>query len=94
MRQRDEKQVPDTMSAQRAVALEPMLEESTHRLVFIGERDETVAYVAGRQDAEFVNESAGTPTVVRDGDDSGQRVHVERLTTVGVAGDVLPNASQ
>ena len=69
--ERGDEQVAEAHALERAV-LEAVLEEAVEEALGVAERDQAVADVAGRQDAEVGAEAARAAAVVGDGDDSGE----------------------
>ena len=69
--ERGEEEVAEAVALQAAL-MEAVLEEAGEQELVLGERDHTVAHVAGREHVEFFAETAGGATVVCDGDDGGE----------------------
>jgi hypothetical protein len=71
------------VAAEFAFAAKTITEEPTHESRIFRERDHAIAYVAGREDLQFVAQPPGTSAVVRDGDNGRERV--EPLTAAAIA---------
>ena len=72
VRQRGEKQIAEIVADEAAAGVKAILEEAAEQSFVLRERDHAVANVAGRQDAVFAAQAAGTAAVVGDGDDGGE----------------------
>jgi len=67
-----DQEVADRVTAQRTgLVLEPMLEQIGHQFFCIGEGNETVAHVAGRNDPHLLHEAPAAAAVVGHGHDRG-----------------------
>jgi len=67
-----QKQVSEIVADQTVARAEPVLEEPAHQRFVFGKRDHAVADVAGRQDAVFAAQAAGTAPVIGYRDDGGE----------------------
>ena len=68
IRKRRDKEIAETLTGETAF-VETIVKEFLHFVFFIGERKETVARIARRQNAEFATQNPRAAAVVRDGDD-------------------------
>ena len=69
---RREQQIAERVALERRVAFEAVVEDLGEELLVIRERDDAVADVAWRRDAEFAPQLAGGTAFVGDGDDRGE----------------------
>ena len=70
LRHRCDEEVAEGVAGKLALAFEAILEELLHQRLGIGQRDETVAQVARRDDAEVLAQPAGRAAVIGDRHDS------------------------
>ena len=63
------------MPCEIAVSLEPVLKKFFHQRLGVGKRDEAVAQIAGRDDAQFLTQTPRGAAVIRNGHD---RRHIAR----------------
>src|SRR4051794_28130129 len=62
------------VSFERGLLGEAIAKEARHKAVVFGERDDAVANVAGRKNAEFAAKASAGTTVIGNGNDSGKFV--------------------
>ena len=70
LRHRCDEEVAEGVAGKLALAFEAILEELLHQRLGIGQRDETVAQVARRDDAEVLAQPAGRAAIIGDRHDS------------------------
>ena len=80
---RGQKQIPERVPGQAFAFGEAVAEKVGDERFVVGERDQAVADVAGRQNAELFLQPSRAAAVVADGDDGGE-----------VGGDLLEAAQQ
>lgn len=90
MSESSEKKVAEVVPAEPAPGLKPILEETAEKSFVFGQRYHAVSNVAGRQNAIFAAQAAGTAPVVGDRDDCGKVSNgaLGRWTLVGAANNV------
>ena len=93
--ERGEEEIAEVVADEAAAGVKAILEQAAEQGFVLAESDHAVADVAGRQDAIFAAQSAGTAAVVGDGDDrseAGDRMFAFEF--VATAGDEIFEAAQ
>ena len=67
-----EEEIAEIVADESAAGVKAILEEAAEESFVLAESDHAIADVAGRKDAIFAAQAAGTAAVVGDGDDGGE----------------------
>ncbi len=76
LRQSREKKIPYRVAIDPRALIQTMLQQVLEVRVAIGQREQTVARIAGRQHAQLLSKTTGASSIVGDGDDPRDRVGI------------------